>query len=95
MSSKKSLSSYLFNYILLVLYIITGTLPNFSAIDILAPQWIYLGIINILSATYFLAYRRDHFFQGISPLVKSYFFIVYCFYLLWNLGSYFYAINSV
>ena len=95
MSSKKSLSSYLLNYILLVLYIITGTLPNFSAIDILAPQWIYLGIINILSATYFLAYRRDHFFQGISPLVKSYFFIVYCFYLLWNLGSYFYAINSV
>ena len=41
-------------YILILLYIITGSLSNFGAIDILAPQWIYLGCINILSCIYFL-----------------------------------------
>ena len=30
-------------YVLVILYIITGSLTNFGAIDILAPQWIYLG----------------------------------------------------
>ena len=41
-------------YILLILYIITGSLGNFDAIDILAPQWIYFGSINILTCLYFL-----------------------------------------
>ena len=29
------------NYVFLILYIITGSLSNFGAIDILAPQWIF------------------------------------------------------
>ena len=40
------------NYILLILYIVTGSLSNFDAIDILAPQWIYFGSINILACLY-------------------------------------------
>ena len=95
MASKQQLSDTLINYVLLSLYIITGTLPNFTAIDILAPQWIYLGAINILSAFYFLIYRRDQFALGIKPLSSSYFFSIYCFYLFWNGLSYFYAINNV
>ena len=42
------------NYILLILYITTGSLGNNGAIDILAPQWVYLGAINILSCLFFL-----------------------------------------
>ena len=81
------------NYILLVLYIITGSLTNFKAIDILAPQWIYLGSINILSCLYFLFYNRLKVQLGLSMLLKSVFFYVYLFYFIWSGLSYFYAIN--
>ena len=81
------------NYILLVLYIITGSLTNFKAIDILAPQWIYLGSVNILSCLYFLFYNRLNVQLGLSMLLKSLFFYVYLFYFIWSGLSYFYAIN--
>jgi len=81
------------NYILLVLYIITGSLPNLKAIDILAPQWIYLGSVNILSCLYFLFYNRLNIQLGLSMLLKSLFFYVYLFYFIWSGLSYFYAIN--
>ena len=81
------------NYILLVLYIITGSLTNFKAIDILAPQWIYLGSVNILSCLYFLFYNRLKVQLGLSMLLKSLFFYVYLFYFIWSGLSYFYAIN--
>ena len=81
------------NYILLVLYIITGSLTNFKAIDILAPQWIYLGSVNILSCLYFLFYNRLKVQLGLSRLLKSLFFYVYLFYFIWSGLSYFYAIN--
>ena len=81
------------NYILLVLYIITGSLTNLKAIDILAPQWIYLGSVNILSCLYFLFYNRLNVQLGLSMLLKSVFFYVYLFYFIWSGLSYFYAIN--
>ena len=81
------------NYILLVLYIITGSLTNLKAIDILAPQWIYLGSVNILSCLYFLFYNRLKVQLGLSMLLKSVFFYVYLFYFIWSGLSYFYAIN--
>ena len=81
------------NYILLVLYIITGSLTNLKAIDILAPQWIYLGSVNILSCLYFLFYNRLKVQLGLSMLLKSLFFYVYLFYFIWSGLSYFYAIN--
>ena len=43
MSAAQFQTTQLPNYIILILYIITGSLGNLGAIDILAPQWIYLG----------------------------------------------------
>ena len=80
-------------YFLLILYIITGSLSNFGAIDILAPQWIYLGAINILSCLYFL-FTPNALNTAFRPLFKSAFIYLYIFYIIWNLISYFYAINS-
>ena len=82
-------------YILLVLYIITGTLSNFGAIDILAPQWIYLGSINLLSALYFLFFSKNKLDTAFYPLFKTAFIYIYLFYVVWNALSYFYAINPV
>ena len=87
------LYSHLPNYILLVLYIVTGSLTNFKAIDILAPQWIFLGAVNILACIYFLFFNNSSAQVGLSKLSKSIFIYVYLFYFLWSGLSYFYAIN--
>ena len=94
MSSSKSLSDTFFNYVLLALYILTGTLSNFDAIDILAPQWLYLCSVNILTGSYFLFFRRDQFSNAFTPLFRTYFIYIYIFYIVWNAFSYFYAING-
>ena len=67
------LYNHLPNYILLVLYIITGSLSNFKAIDILAPQWIFLGAVNILACLYFLFFNNSSVQVGLSKLFKSIF----------------------
>ena len=94
MSTLKLESNDLPKYILLILYIITGSLSNFGAIDILAPQWIYLGAINIMSCLYFL-YTPNALNTAFRPLFKSAFIYLYLFYIIWNVFSYFYAINPV
>ena len=80
--------------ILIVLYILTGTLPNFNAIDILAPQWVYLCSLNILVAVYLL-YNKNSFASFFSVLSKSSYFIFYAFFILWAALSVNYAINKV
>ena len=94
MSTLKLGSQDLPKYFLLILYIITGSLSNFGAIDILAPQWIYLGAINILSCLYFL-FSPNALNTAFRPLFKSSFIYFYLFYIVWNILSYFYAINPV
>ena len=73
----KSSSINLTSSILIVLYILTGTLPNFNAIDILAPQWVYLGAINILACAYFLFINSDSTDLALAKLSKSIFIYVY------------------
>ena len=46
------------NYLFVILYIVTGSLSNYGAIDILAPQWIYFGSINILVCCYILFFLQ-------------------------------------
>ena len=87
-------SNHLPKYFLLILYIITGSLSNFGAIDILAPQWIYLGAINIMSCLYFL-FTPNALNTAFRPLFKTAFIYLYLFYIIWNALSYFYAINPV
>ena len=87
-------SNHLPKYFILILYIITGSLSNFGAIDILAPQWIYLGAINIMSCLYFL-FTPNALNTAFRPLFKTAFIYLYLFYIIWNALSYFYAINPV
>ena len=94
MSTLKLESKDLPKYFLLILYIITGSLSNFGAIDILAPQWIYLGAINIMSCVYFML-SPNALNTAFRPLFKTVFIYLYLFYIIWNVLSYFYAINPV
>ena len=92
MSATQFRTTQLPNYIILILYIITGSLGNLGAIDILAPQWIYLGAVNILACLY-LFFNTESAQFGLSKLSKSIFIYVYLFYFIWSGLSYFYAIN--
>ena len=87
-------SNDLIKYLLLILYSLTGTLSNFGAIDILAPQWIFLGTINILSALYFLFVSPSEFNNWSNKFLNTTFIYLYIFYIIWNALSYFYAINQ-
>ena len=93
MSTTQFQTNQLPNYIILILYIVTGSIGNLGAIDILAPQWIYLGAVNILASLYFLISDNASAQAGLNRLVKSAFIYVYLFYFIWSGLSYFYAIN--
>ena len=93
MSTTQFQTNQLPNYIILILYIVTGSIGNLGAIDILAPQWIYLGAVNILACLYFLISDNASAQAGLNRLVKSAFIYVYLFYFIWSGLSYFYAIN--
>ena len=80
------------SFIFIILYLITGSLSNYGAIDILAPQWIYLGSINILVCCYIL-YASEDFREPFYKLFSSLYIYVYIFYFVWNALSYFYAVN--
>ena len=82
-------------YVLVILYIITGSLTNFGAIDILAPQWIYLGSINILTCLYILFFSSNTYYDSFQRLFSTAYIYIYIFYFVWNGLSYFYAVNPV
>lgn len=86
-------TQHLPNYLLLLLYILTGSISNFGAIDILAPQWIYLGSLNMLTCLYFLVYSKNDVAKSLSVFITTTFFVIYIFYFIWNALSYFYAVN--
>ena len=76
------------------MYIVTGSLSNFGAIDILAPQWIYLGTINLITCIYLLFFSKSQFHDSFARLFRLLHLCIYILYF-WNAGSYFYAVNSV
>lgn len=94
--SKTSLKSTdIPKYVLIILYLLTGSLPNFGAIDILAPQWIYFGTVNIISCLYILFFSSGTYTNSFLRLFSSFYIYIYIFYFLWNGLSYFYAVNPV
>ena len=78
---------------LIILYILTGTLPNLGAIDILAPQWVYLCSLNLI-VSFYLLYNKKIFASFFSIFTNSIYYIFYLFFILWAALSYSYAINK-
>ena len=49
---KKS-ENYFYEVLLLTLYLCLGFIPNFGAVDKIAPQWLAMGVyLNLISALY-------------------------------------------
>ncbi len=78
--------------LILICYLCIGFIPNLSAVDKIAPQWLTMTILNGISILY-LAYNLKYFSISISSTLRSPISIVYIVFIVWASLSYFYAIN--
>ena len=89
----KALNNEVFNYILITLYLLVGFVPNFTAIDKVAPQFLYLSILNIFTLIYLISTLG--FFEVYRYTFKKN-FVVFLLFLFWAWGllSLLHAINK-
>ena len=76
----------------LIAYLCIGFTPNLEAVDKIAPQWLLMGILNLLSVFYVI-YSRNYFERRITQTLSTYLSITYIGFIAWAGFSYFYAIN--
>jgi len=81
------------NWFIFLLYLLIGFIPNWQAIDRIAPQWLAMNLVNILSVSY-IAYNRKSLSQSIQTFFNSRITIFYLFFIVWAAFSFFYAINK-
>jgi len=80
--------------ILIIAFLLVGFIPNIQAVDKVAPQWVYLTLVNILSAIY-LFLNRDKFEQVINKVISTGISLFYIGFFVWASLSYFYSINNI
>ena len=91
--SNKFDSFQLLSPILLIGYLCLGFVPNLQAVDKIAPQWVGMTLLNLLSFAVFL-YFRNSIKEKVSKVLSPYLSLFYIGFILWAGLSYFYAINS-
>ena len=69
-----------------------GFIPNFQAVDKIAPQWLIMGLLNLTSLIY-VTYFREKYSKFIFRTLSSLLIITYSCFIIWAAFSYFYAIN--
>lgn len=79
--------------VILIGYLCLGFVPNLQAVDKIAPQWVGMTLLNILSLTVFIYFRKS-LKAEISKIISPYLSLFYIGFILWGGLSYFYAINS-
>ena len=77
----------------LILYLCIGFIPNWGAVDKIAPQWLGMNILNGIVIIYIL-FNRKYFLGALSKLLSSKLTLLYGFFILWAAGSFFYALNQ-
>ena len=83
----------LISYIFLVSYLCIGFIPNLDAVDKIAPQWLVMSLLNLMSLIFFYK-NRTSFSIPITRVLKARLSLVYIGFIIWAIGSIFYAINS-
>ncbi len=78
--------------IILVLYLCIGFIPNWDAVDRIAPQWVVMSFVNIFSV-FIILINKGTLSHTISKILGSKISLVYLIFIIWAMLSYFYAIN--
>jgi len=77
---------------LLIAYLCLGFVPNWQAVDKIAPQWLLMSILNTLSILIIL-FNKNSYAQRITQTLSTYLSYTYIGFIVWAACSYFYAIN--
>jgi len=90
--SKKFNSLEFIAPLILTLYLCIGFIPNWGAVDKIAPQWLIMSGLNLFSFAYFINKKKTlgHVF---TLNLKSKLTLSYIAFILWAIGSLFYSIN--
>jgi len=90
----KSFNSFsFFSTILLFAYLCLGFVPNLQAVDKIAPQWVGMTLLNLVSLSVFINYRKS-IKETISKVLSPFLSLTYIGFIFWAGLSYYYAINS-
>ena len=90
--SKSDFSIKIIAGLLTLSYLCIGFVPNWGAVDKIAPQWLSLSILNIISISLIIFYS-NYFNSKIFSVLKSGISIFYLCFFIWASFSYLYAIN--
>ena len=85
-------SYQLLSPVILIGFLCLGFVPNLAAVDKIAPQWVGMTILNLVSLSVFF-FNRNSIKQTISLVITPYLSLFYIGFIFWAALSYFYAIN--
>ena len=86
-------TSNFISIIIIILFLCIGFIPNLEAVDKIAPQWLSMSIINLISLSY-ISINYKKFGNTLNYNLRTPISIIYLLFILWGGASYFYAINS-
>ena len=78
--------------LMLILYLCIGFVPNWQAVDKIAPQWLIMSGLNLFSLLYFITNRKT-LNTTFTLSLKATLTLTYIGFILWAMGSILYAIN--
>ena len=88
----KSINNFI-SILFLTGYLCLGFIPNWEAVDKIAPQWLIMSLFNLLVGIYIFL-KRKYFGISITSTLNSILVIIYFSFIVWAFFSYYYAINS-
>ena len=56
--------------LMIILYLLLGFVPNWGAVDKIAPQWLIMSFLNLLSVLFFIKNRKT-LTSKLSLIIKS------------------------
>jgi len=81
-----------FSTVLLIAYLCLGFVPNLQAVDKIAPQWVGMTLLNLISLAILIYYNKS-IQTVVAQVLTSFLSLFYIGFILWAGLSYFYAIN--
>jgi O-antigen ligase/tetratricopeptide (TPR) repeat protein len=78
----------------ILLYFLIEFLPAFEGIDVIGAQWLFFTLLNVI-VSIFIFFRRHYYNESVKNIFNTYSSLAYLTLVIWALGSYFYAVNSV
>ena len=94
MATHKFNTTNLLPVVLSVGFLCIGFIPNWGAVDKIAPQWLTLSVLNLLSLIVVLR-SPGHFAPRLAKLIRTGMAVLYISFFIWAGLSFFYAINPV